>query len=263
MGCFRSGAGHQQLQEDAMAHASDPLLDTFTRWSQYTGDSGGHHHRGVPLHTGRRVSRQVDFTNRSEYEQHKSRNKFIFHRGFSLRGSQRENRPTPPVRPKFHSQQGLQSFLEYVDLEELQLQDSLVQETRNVVPVFTPANIYGRNSKVGISRVIAPPMPPQRAPSVIKRHVLPSRTPSVKSTRAGADAVPPRPHDVPQRRTPHRSHTISTLPSRRDPPLVGLWARYLELVILQRTQLRVSLLRGEREGQDEREQRNAVPITVH
>ncbi|CAR27361.1 hypothetical protein ZYGR_0I06350 [Zygosaccharomyces rouxii] len=218
------------------------LLGRFSKWDHYKQASAPSSPEGELI--GRRPSvRRTDFTNKKEYNRYQKQNRFIFHRGFFRRNvHNRSIRRGSDNRIRLKNKAELNAALQYVDLSSLAPQD--VISTDKVV-TFRPTQLRQRTPAVVISSLT----PIGNYTSSLGRTVSIKRSmpihhspPQDKSTPKGAS----RPNS-----SLHRS--LSTPASIRNirrrfyspqrTVLQNMWREYLLLVITQRSQLRISLLR--------------------
>ncbi|GCE99093.1 hypothetical protein ZYGM_000962 [Zygosaccharomyces mellis] len=218
------------------------LLGRFSKWNQYKQSS-----LFSPSPEGELISRRpsvkrTDFTNRKEYNRYQKQNRFIFHRGFFRRNTHnRSVRRGSDNRIRLKNKAELNAALQYVDLSSMTPQD--VVPTNEVV-TFTARQLRQRTPAVVISSI---------APIDDYTRSL-GRTVSIRRSIPNHPS-PSQDHNTPRiasrpnsnlRRSLSTPASIKNIRRRSYSPqrqvLQNMWREYLFLVIMQRLQLRVSLL---------------------
>ncbi|GAV53353.1 hypothetical protein ZYGR_0AI06370 [Zygosaccharomyces rouxii] len=221
------------------------LLGRFSKWDHYRQASSASASPEGESVSRRPSVRRTDFTNRKEYNRYQKQNRFIFHRGFFRRNAHnRSIRRGSDNRVRLKNKAELNAALQYVDLSSFTPED--VVPTKEVV-TFTPTQLRQRTPAVVISSI---------APIDDYTRSL-GRTVSIKRSIPTSPS-PPRDKSTPRsgsrpNSTLHRSlstpASIKNIRRRSYSPqrlvLQNMWREYLYLVIVQRLQLRVSLLSEE------------------
>ncbi|AQZ14281.1 NIS1 (YNL078W) [Zygosaccharomyces parabailii] len=220
------------------------LLSRFSRWDQYkqssTGGSSSAQRTILGNGLGRRASvRRTDFTNKKELDRFSKERRFIFHRGFLKRNARQGsiNARYRDNRPRLKNSAELNSALQYVDLSTMEPEE--VMPAKDVIS-FKPVHLRQRTAAVIASST-----------TPLDEYVR------VLGTKASVKRSSPATSAPLERKIPRTTASISVRRSLTTPASINsrrsysshrqkieeLWKEYLFLVISQRLQLRISLLR--------------------
>lgn len=217
---------------------------------------------------------QTDFTNTQELQKFKEKKRFIFHKGFFKRNSNKKkpvvtNIPsgqTPNVKAitnRFRTRTELEAVLNYADVTSLNVNAMFPQARDNLTRMYRPVRKYYHRPQIKATADALPVSMYQISPSVSRTSSIKRPIPSAKTH----DRNILRPNDQPpvvhmpsfntsefQANTPQRivkrSKTSlggyrnvrmrNMTPERRA--IHSLWQKYMMYVIYQRINLRMSLM---------------------
>ncbi|SJM87450.1 uncharacterized protein ZBIST_3639 [Zygosaccharomyces bailii] len=219
-------------------------LSRFSRWDQYKQSSMSRSNSAprtaLGNGLGRRASvRRTDFTNKKELDRFSKERRFIFHRGFFKRNARKGsmNARYRDNRPRLKNSAELNSALQYVDLSTMEPEE--VMPAKDVIS-FKPVHLRQRTAAV----IASSTTPLDEYVRVLGRKAsVKGPPPAISAPLEGK--IPRTTASLSVRRsltTPASIKSRRSYSPRRQ-KIEDLWKEYLFLVISQRLQLRISLLR--------------------
>lgn len=232
----RARLRQQQIEKQSAPLRSAQIIEKFSKWSIYSDKNAQRSHsrpQRMPRRTPTSSSlRRKDFSNRREIKEFARSGNFIFHRGFSLRRSQRLKHNF-----KFRNHTELSSFMDYVNIGSAPISDVLPSRLAVAHKIKPPQflQLMRLEPKFVQNLIDIGPLHPQRTRSSLSRR--PHHSNSIRRQ------VP-----LPRRvSTVRRSKSLSSIPppslaQSQNAYLYALWQRYLMAVLIQRVQFRMFLM---------------------